>query len=211
MGFESYFNAIKNSTQEIEHMMHKVYGIPSSRPIGDNIMDKITKIPSYYFHHADTHLIVNPHSGFLRFLYDPERNVIRLPENNFILHGDRIHIFRTWAVWDDIYPMIEFINRAYEVTGRKIVFHIPRSTDKVSRNYIEESIKIVQQQSCVDICKVYNERDGIIHRFNMGDKVVEVRSMFNHRYRMKVYKKGEIKNNGTITSKNDINNKLFES
>lgn len=66
MGFESYFNAIKNSTQEIEHMMHKVYGIPSSRPIGDNIMDKITKIPSYYFHHADTHLIVNPHSGFLR-------------------------------------------------------------------------------------------------------------------------------------------------
>ena len=155
----------------------------------------ILEIKSYEYHYRDQHIFVNPNDKSLRFIYDNKRHHIEsLSVNNiksYIKERHHVHIFMSWCTVDDIELISNLMVYSFYVTNRRIIIHIPKSIDDVSLKYIKKSIAELDHACGSKSYRLYIERDNLITSFNFGDRAINIRSIYSHRYSVEFNKKGE--------------------
>lgn len=141
--------------------------------------DKLTHIPVYEYHFKKVHIFVNPNRGtILSYLagYEELSDV----NSKRIKRDHKVHIFISWITIYDIEAIHKLIKLCNVKCG-KVIIHVPRSADKVTREYIDRSLHL-----CNGIrYKYYVERDSSHTIFKQTESsTIDIYSIYNHKYKL---------------------------
>lgn len=162
------------------------------------MIDRLLYIPAYEFHAGKNHILVNPTGKILeKCAADYKSEIQYYCYDEQYKSNKRVHIFIAWITTDDIMQLLDFIRMCSMHTHKKVIIHMPRSIDDVSRRYVTEYLSEVYDKCLPKNYRIYTEKDWVNHVFSTGyyDSVIRVKSIHTHRYRVDY---GKILDDGSL-------------